>query len=146
MANMEMQVSQMSLKVKKSELKLRQYTLTKGKDMKRDLKAKEEEILALKVRLLDRVSSNSRSSALAAKKPAKPYEKGIGNFRSKSGQQRDYGTYDQASPRNYSSIQEVNEDLEHTGKLNQGNYPGVPRSQTNLDHYYPNDRYESTLP
>jgi len=62
--------------------------------MKRDLKAKEEEINALKVRLLDRVS-NSRSSALAApKKPTKAYERGIGNLRSKSGQHRDYGTYD----------------------------------------------------
>ena len=60
--------------------------MTKGKDMKRDLKAKEEEILALKGRLLERASgSNSRSSGLIAKKPSKAYEKGIGNLRSKSG-------------------------------------------------------------
>ena len=59
--------------------------MTKGKDMKRDLKAKEEEIHALKVRLLDRnPSSNTRTSGLAAKKP-KAYERGIGNLRSKSG-------------------------------------------------------------
>lgn len=58
--------------------------MTKGKDMKRDLKAKEEEIHALKVRLLDRVSSNSRSSGLVVKKP-KAYERAIGNLRSKSG-------------------------------------------------------------
>ena len=57
--------------------------MTKGKDMKRDLKAKEEEIHALKVRLLDRVPSNSRSSGVM-KKP-KAYERGIGNLRSKSG-------------------------------------------------------------
>jgi len=59
--------------------------LTKGKDMKRDLRAKEEEILALKGRLLERVSGNSRSSGLIGKKPSKAYEKGIGNLRSKSG-------------------------------------------------------------
>lgn len=80
-----MQISQLSMKVKKSDLKLRQYTLTKGKDMKRDLKAKDEEIHALKVRLLEH-SSNSRTSALAApKKSAKGYQRGIGNLRSKSG-------------------------------------------------------------
>jgi hypothetical protein len=59
--------------------------MTKGKDMKRDLRAKEEEIIALKGRLLANASSNSRASGLQPKKPSKAYEKGIGNLRAKSG-------------------------------------------------------------
>lgn len=62
---MDSEISQLSQKLKKTELKMRQITMTKMKDLQRQLKAKEIEINLLRGKM-NESTVNSKSPGFGA--------------------------------------------------------------------------------